>query len=71
MCLGTIQLLEDVWEDGAARVGRLEDGSVVSLGFVPEAQAGAYVIVHMGIPVEVLRVEDAQAALRLRGAGAA
>jgi hydrogenase maturation factor len=68
MCLGTIQRLEEVWEDGAARVGRLEDGSVVSLGFVPEAQPGVYVIVHLGIPVEVLRVEDAQAALRFRGA---
>jgi hydrogenase maturation factor len=67
MCLGTIQTLEEVWEDGDARVGRLENGSVVSLGFVPEAQAGVYVLVHMGIPVEVLRAEDAQAALRLRG----
>jgi hydrogenase maturation factor len=66
MCLGTIQMLEAVWEDSGTRVGRLEDGSVVSLGFVPEAGAGVYVIVHMGVPVEVLRVEDAQAALGLR-----
>jgi hydrogenase expression/formation protein HypC len=66
MCLGTIQVLEEVWEDEGARVGRLEDGAVVSLGFVPDAKPGVYVIVHMGVPVEVLRVEDAQAALRLR-----
>ena len=66
MCLGSIQLLADAWEDGGAPVGRLEDGSVVTLGFVPEAQPGMYVIVHMGIPVEVLRVEDAQTALGLR-----
>jgi hydrogenase maturation factor len=66
MCLGTIQMLQEVWEDDGARVGRLEDGTVVSLGFVPEANAGVYVIVHMGVPVEVLRVEDAQDALGLR-----
>jgi hydrogenase maturation factor len=69
MCLGTIQVLEEVWDDDGASVGRLADGSVVSLGFVPHAQPGAYVIVHMGIPVEVLHAEDAQAALSLRSGG--
>jgi hydrogenase maturation factor len=66
MCLGTIQVLEETWEDGATRIGRLEDGNVVSLGFVPEAQPGVYMLVHMGIPVEVLSAEEAQAALALR-----
>jgi hydrogenase expression/formation protein HypC len=66
MCLGTIQRLEHVSEEGSARVGRLDDGTVVSLGFVPDAQAGVYVIVHMGVPVEVLCEEDARAALALR-----
>jgi hydrogenase expression/formation protein HypC len=66
MCLGAIQRLEHVDEDGGARVGRLEDGSVVSLGFVPEARPGVYVIVHMGVPVEVLTDEDARTALELR-----
>ena len=69
MCLGTIHVLEEVWDDNGARVGRLQDGSVVSLGFVPDAQPGVYVIVHVGIPVEVLSAEDAQAALALRTAG--
>jgi hydrogenase maturation factor len=71
MCLGAIHVLEDVWDDERTRVGRLNDGRVVTLGFVPEAEAGTYVIVHMGIPVEVLAAEDARAALELRaGAGA-
>jgi hydrogenase maturation factor len=69
MCLGTIQALEEVWDDAGARVGRLRDGSVVSLAFVPDAQAGVFVIVHVGIPVEVLSAEDARAALALRTAG--
>jgi hydrogenase maturation factor len=66
MCLGTIRRLEHVDEAGGARVGLLEDGSVVSLGFVPDARPGVYVIVHMGVPVEVLSVEDARTALELR-----
>jgi hydrogenase maturation factor len=66
MCLGTIQLLEESWDEGGTRVGRLEEGDVVSLGFVPEVQPGSYVLVHMGVPVEVLSAEEAQAALALR-----
>jgi hydrogenase expression/formation protein HypC len=66
MCLGTIQRLEHVDEDGGARVGRLADGSVVSLGFIPDARPGVYVIVHMGVPVEILSDEEARTALELR-----
>ena len=54
MCLGTIALLVEAWEDGGARLGRLEDGVVVPLAFVPEARAGRHLLVHLGIPVEVL-----------------
>jgi hydrogenase expression/formation protein HypC len=69
MCLGTIRRLEHVDGEDGARVGRLEGGSVVSLGFVPDARPGVYVIVHMGVPVEVLRDEDARTALALREEG--
>jgi hydrogenase expression/formation protein HypC len=71
MCLGAIHVLEDVWEDAGARVGRLDDDGVVTLAYVPDAQPGAYVLVHLGIPVEILRAEDAEAALGLRAAGRA
>jgi len=66
MCLGAIQILEAAWDEGSARVGRLDDGAVVSLGFVPEAEPGAYLLVHLGVPVEVLEADAAQEALRLR-----
>ena len=69
MCLGTIELLVEAWEDGGARVGRLGNGSVVPLAFVPAAHAGTHVLVHLGIPVEVLDPEDAAAALALRNGG--
>ena len=61
MCLGSIAVLVEAWDDGGARVGRLDDGCVVSLAFVPDAAAGAHLLVHLGIPVEVL---DPDAAAR-------
>jgi hydrogenase maturation factor len=57
MCLGAIDRLDEAWEEGGARVGRLGCGAVVSLAFVPEAEAGDRVLVHLGIPVEVLAPE--------------
>jgi hydrogenase maturation factor len=66
MCLGTIALLAETWETGGSRVGRLEDGTVVSLAFLPEAEAGAHVLVHLGVPVEILSPADAAEALALR-----
>lgn len=68
MCLGSIAVLAEAWDDGAARVGRLEDGCIVSLSFVPEAQPGSQLLLHLGIPVEVLDADVAQAATELRSA---
>lgn len=66
MCLGAIVELVDTWEEDGVRLGRLADGSVVTLGFVPEAQAGSQLLVHLGIPVEVLDPATAVEALSLR-----
>ena len=67
MCLGSIAQLTETWEEEGARVGRLDDGSVVTLSFLPEATPGAYILVHLGIPVEVLDNATAEEALALRG----
>lgn len=63
MCIGSSAVLVDVWSQGGSRVGRLGDGRVVSLAFLPEAEAGDAVLLHLGIPVEVLvpEPEGAQA----------
>jgi hydrogenase maturation factor len=66
MCLGSIVRLSEAWDEDGARVGRLDDGSVVSLAFLPDATPGAHVLVHVGIPVEVLDPETAREALALR-----
>lgn len=70
MCLGSIAVLVDSWEEEGATLGRLDDGSVVPLSFVPGAPAGAHLLVHLGIPVEVLEPGAAREALALRAGDA-
>ena len=67
MCLGSIALLVEAWDDGT-RVGRLDDGGIVPLTFVPDALPGSHLLIHLGIPVEVLDPDAAREALALRGA---
>ena len=69
MCVGSIALLEETWVENGAPVGRLSDGCVVSLSFVPDAEPGAQLLLHLGIPVEVLSAEAAHDALELRESG--
>jgi len=61
MCIGSTALLAETWTDGAAPVGKLDDGCVVSLSFVPGAQPGDRLLLHLGIPVEVLDADEEDA----------
>ncbi len=56
MCIGSTAYLAEVWETDGARAARLGDGRIVSLGFLPEAQAGDAVLLHLGIPVELVEL---------------
>ena len=69
MCLGSIALLDASWEEDGVRLGRLDDGCVVPLAYVPDAEPGSYVLLHLGIPVEILSVDAAREALNLRTEG--
>ena len=60
MCIGTSAVLAEVWSEEGSRVARLGDGHVVSLAFLPEAEAGDVVLLHLGIPVEVLVPESTE-----------
>jgi hypothetical protein len=66
MCVGSIARLAATWEESGLRLGRLDDGRVVPLTFVPQARPGAQLLLHLGIPVEVLDPETAREALALR-----
>jgi hydrogenase maturation factor len=70
MCLGSIALLMQAWVDEGVPLGRLEDGRVVPLSYVPEARSGDELLVHLGIPVEVLDPDAAREARALRAEGA-
>jgi hypothetical protein len=70
MCVGSIVHLTEAWDEDGVRVGRLDDGCVVPLAYVPDAEPGAHLLLHLGIPVEVLAPEVARDALELRAGGA-
>ncbi len=69
MCLAVPGRLLSVRGDGALlRMGTVDFGGIrkdVSLAYVPEAQVGEYVIVHVGFALEVLDEESAQRTLEL------
>jgi hydrogenase maturation factor len=66
MCLGSIDVLAKTWSEGSSRTGRLGCGKVVPLAFVPEAREGDHLLIHLGVPVEVLDPSAAEQALALR-----
>ena len=64
MCLAVPgQILEVKGDEPVSRVGRVRFGGVVkdvNLAFVPEAQQGDYVLVHVGFAIT--RIDEAEAA---------
>lgn len=68
MCLGVPGQIVEVQEGGLMRMGKVDFGGItreVCLAYVPEAQVGDYVIVHVGFAISVIGEEEAQEALRL------
>jgi hydrogenase expression/formation protein HypC len=63
MCLAIPGKIESIQgEDLLARVGRVNFGGVwkeVNLAFVPEAEVGMYVLVHVGFALSVIDEEEA------------
>jgi hydrogenase expression/formation protein HypC len=62
MCLAIPGKVLETEQDGESRMGRVEFGGTtrkVSLDLVPEANAGDYVIVHVGFAIS--RVDEAEA----------
>ncbi len=63
MCLAVPgKLLEISGEDDLTRTGKVSFGGIVkeiNLAFVPEAQIGDYVTVHVGVALSVVDEEEA------------
>jgi hydrogenase maturation factor len=66
MCVGRIATLAEVRGEGEAPTGVLDDGTVVSLAYCTGARPGDALLLHLGIPVEVLDQAEAARALDLR-----
>ncbi len=66
MCLGIPGKVIEVWGEELARTGRVDFGGntkEISLAYVPEAQLGDYVIVHVGFALNRLDPDEAAATL--------
>jgi len=66
MCLSIPGKIKEVYEDGSLTMGRVDFGGVlkeVCLAYVPEAQVGQFVLIHVGFAISVLNDEEAIARL--------
>jgi len=68
MCLGIPGRITEVTENPLLRMGTVDFGGVsreVCLAYVPEAEPGDYVIVHVGFAIGQLDEDEAKATLAL------
>ena len=68
MCLAIPGKVVSIEQSNGLRVGRIEFGGIVrqaSLDFVPEAQVGDYVMVHVGFAISRVDAEEAERTYQL------
>lgn len=66
MCLSIPGKITEIYEDGSLVMGKVDFGGVlkeVCLDYVPEAQVGQYVLIHVGFAISVLDEDEAMARL--------
>ena len=68
MCLAVPGRLIDAENIGESRIGKVQFGGITRqayLDFVPEAQVGDYVLVHVGFAISRLDAEEAERTYQL------
>ena len=70
MCLAVPGRVVEIMDEGdiAFRRGRVDFGGIrkeINLAYVPEAEVGKYVLVHVGFAISVIDEEEAQARLQV------
>lgn len=66
MCLSIPGKITEITQEGSLLMGTVDFGGVsreVCLDYVPEAQVGQYVLIHVGFAISLLDEEEAQARL--------
>jgi len=62
MCLSIPGKITEIYENGSLKMGKVDFGGVlkeVCLDYVPEAQTGQYVLIHVGFAISVLDEDEA------------
>jgi hydrogenase expression/formation protein HypC len=68
MCLAVPGKIINIFEPDGLKMGKVDFGGVsreVCLAYVPEANVGDYIIVHVGFAISVIDEDEAQARLAL------
>ena len=68
MCLGVPGKIIEVYESNELKMGKIDFGGVIRescLAYVPDANVGEYVIVHVGFAISLLSEEEANETLEL------
>ena len=68
MCLGVPGKIVEVTENALLRMGKVDFGGVVRevcLAYVPEANLGDYVVVHVGFAISQVNEEEARQTFEL------
>ena len=68
MCLGVPGKILEIYEAESLKMGKVDFGGVVReacLEYVPEAEIGDYIVVHVGFAISLVSEEEAQATLEM------
>jgi hydrogenase expression/formation protein HypC len=68
MCLSIPGRITEITQDGSLLMGKVDFGGItreVCLDYVPEAQVGQYVLIHVGFAISLLDEEEAMERLNL------
>ena len=66
MCLAIPGLLEEVFEESGLKMGKVNFGGIrksTCLQYTPDAEPGAYVLVHVGFAISVIDEDEAKRTL--------
>jgi len=68
MCLGVPGKIIEIYEKAGMKMGKVDFGGVfreTCLAYVPEAEIGDYVLIHVGFALNILSEEEAKETLSL------
>ncbi|HEY47821.1 MAG: hydrogenase assembly protein HypC [Anaerolineae bacterium SM23_ 63] len=68
MCLGVPGKILEIYKIESLKMGKVDFGGVVReacLEYVPEAEIGDYVVVHVGFAISLVSEDEAQATLEM------